>query len=88
MDWTKEKQYDVLLRFFNDCVRFWERELKTDRDLDKEPYINALNEIPKHNPYIPNGMEFDKDVREEFIKHRYMDTYGRNWENFYRKEDE
>ena len=85
MDWTKEKQYDVLLKFFFECVRFWEHELKTDSDLDKTPYINAIKEIPKHDPYVPNGRPIDEEVRKEFIKHRYMDTYGNDWERYYKE---
>lgn len=85
-DWSKLKQYDILIKFFFECVRFWEKELNTDSDLDKTPYQNAIKEIPTQYPYEPNGRKFDEDVREEFIKHRYMDTYGKNWETIYKKE--
>jgi hypothetical protein len=78
---TKEKQYAVLEKFFNDCVRFWERELKTDSDLDRQPYINAIREIPKRNPYTLQGEEFDEDVIENFTKSRKMDCYGKDWMN-------
>ena len=85
-DWSRDEQYDVLLKFFYECVKFWEITLKTDRDLDKTPYQNALKEVPKNDPNVPNGREFDKEVRDEFIRHRYMDTYGRDWERFYKEE--
>lgn len=86
MDWSEEKQYDVLLKFFHDCVRFWEHELKTDSDLDKAPYLEAIKEIPKNDPYVPNGRPFDAEVRNNFIKTRYMDVYGRDWERYYKGE--
>ncbi len=85
-NWTKKEQYDILLKFFFECVKFWEKELNTDSDLDKAPYQNALKEIPKEDPNVPHGRKFDDDVREDFIKHRYMDTYGHNWKEFYEKE--
>ena len=86
MGWSKEEQYDTLDKFFRECVRFWERELKTDSDIDSQPYKNALKEVPKHNPYVPfNSPEFDKSIRDEFIKYRCMDIWGRNWECEYEK---
>ena len=85
-DWSRQTQYDILLKFFYDCVKFWEKELNTDSDLDKTPYQNALKEIPTQDPKVLNGRKFDEKVREDFIKHRYMDTYGKNWETFYKKD--
>lgn len=86
MGWSKEEQYDTLDKFFRECVRFWEHELNTNSDEDNRPYKNALEEVPKHNPYIPfNPPELDKSVRDEFIKYRCMDIWGRNWESEYEK---
>ncbi len=76
----REEQLAILERFFGECLRYWERELKTNHDIDKEPYINAIKEIPVNYPYTPNGEPFDKEVREEFIKYRLMDCYGKDWE--------
>lgn len=86
MGWSKEEQYDTLDKFFRECVRFWEHELKTDSDLDNRPYINALQEIPKVDPNVPfDPRPIDSDVRERFVKHRCMDTYGKQWEEPYKK---
>ena len=81
MEWTIENQELTLERFFNDCLRFWERELNVDSDLDREPYINAIKEIPHYNPYVLHGELIDEDVRRRFIRHRLMDCYGRDWES-------
>ena len=78
----KQEQYDVMFRFFHDCVRYWERELKTNSDIDKQPYINAIAEIPHNNPYKPNGEPLDEDVRKQFYEDRMMDTYGTDWRNY------
>jgi hypothetical protein len=77
----KKRQYEILENFFIECVRYWERELNTDSDLDKQPYINAIKDIPMRNPYVPCGEPFDEDVLVEFIKHRKMDCYGNDWMN-------
>ena len=82
---TREKQYEVLYRHFKDCERFWEHELKTDSDLDREPYIHAIMEIPVVDPFHMKGEPFDKDLRENFIKSRFMDCYGRDWERCYKE---
>ncbi len=79
---TKQEQYDLMLRFFHDCVRFWERALKTNSDIDKRPYINAIREIPHNNPYKPDGEPLDEDVRKQFYEDRMMDTYGTDWRNY------
>lgn len=85
MNQTKQEQYNILLEFFYECVKYWERFLKVDSDLDKQPYINALEEIPDVDPNVPFGKPFDKDVLENFTKDRYMDTYGKEWEKYYTK---
>ena len=81
----KQKQYEVLDKHFRGCVRYWEHELKTDSDLDKEPYIRAINEIPSVDPTCPNGEPLDEDVVESFKKSRYMDCYGKDWQRYYKK---
>lgn len=80
---SRDEQYNIMMKFFKDCVRFWEHELKTDSDLDRRPYENALMEIPTVDPFKPHGEPIDSDVREEFIKSRFMDTYGKDWERYY-----
>jgi len=79
------EQYNILDRFFRECVRFWEHELKTDSDIDKQPYINAIREIPKYNPYKMQGELIDEETRKHFIKRRYMDCYGKDWERYYKE---
>ena len=82
MVWTKEEQKRVIEQFYFECVRYWEESLKTDSDLDKQPYINALKELPKQHPYtFKDAPFFDEDVREEFKKYRLMDIYGNDWES-------
>lgn len=81
---SREEQQTILLDFFNACVRYWERTLKIDSDLEKQAHINALEEIPTHDPRVPfNPPSFDEDVLEDFVKARYMDTYGRDWQRYY-----
>lgn len=83
--WDKDTQMEVLERSFNENLRFWEKELKVSSDFDREPFLNAIAEIPHTHPYIcRNAPVFDKDIREEFVKSRYMDCYGKNWRNYYK----
>ena len=85
-EWSKDYQQETLTQFFFECVRFWEHELKTDSDLDKEPYINAIQEIPKFDPYVPyTPKPIDEDVRKEFVKSRCMDCWGKDWETHFEK---
>lgn len=81
---TREYQVKLLHKHFNDCLRFWEHELKIDSDLSKEPYINAIKEIPVVDPTCPNGEPFDADLREDFIVSRFMDCFGKEWSRYYR----
>jgi hypothetical protein len=80
MAYDKSKQQADLERFFNDCVRYWERTLKTDSDLDRQPFLNALNELPHCCPFVMNGEPFDDEVLRDFKKARLMDAYGLDWE--------
>ena len=41
----------ILERFFNECLRYWERTLRVDSDISNKAYINAIADIPHHNPY-------------------------------------
>lgn len=82
MDWSKERQMEILERFFNECLRYWERTLKVDSDTDKQAYINAIEDIPHYNPYSMQGKQFDEEVRSQFRKYRLMDCYGTKWEQY------
>lgn len=82
---TREEQIVVLEKHFQDCLKFWERELKTNSDIDREPYINAIKEIPVVNPFVPNGEALDTNIRENFIKSRFMDCFGCDWERHYKE---
>ena len=82
---TREEQYTVLDKHFRNCVRYWEVTLKTDSDLDKEPYIQAIREIPVVDPFHMKGEPLDMELREEFIKSRFMDCFGRDWERHYKE---
>ena len=80
-----EEHYGILDQFFRECLRYWEHELKIDSDLDKQPFINAIRDIPTHNPYKVHGELLDTETVREFKKYRYMDCYGRDWEKYYRE---
>ena len=85
MDWTKEKQQETLGKFFGECLRFWEQNLKIDSDLSNEAYKHAIEEIPYYNPYMMRESEetkFDEEVRTQFRNSRLMDCYGKNWEQY------
>ena len=82
--WDKDTQILTLEKFFGECLRFWERELKVSSDIDKQPYINAIKEIPSYDPYTPVGEQIDPNIRNEFVKYRLMDCYGNEWEKYYK----
>lgn len=66
----------TLENFYRDCVRFWERELKTSADLDKQVSIMALEDVRRitTNPYVAyNSPKIDQDTKEYFIKRCEMD---------------
>lgn len=73
---TREEQLDILENFFNECVRFWERELNVSSKESKEPLLRALEEIPTVNPYVPNGEKLDKEVVEEFHSSKFAIAHG------------
>lgn len=77
------EQYDILDQFFRECVRFWEHELKTDSDVDRQPYIHAIREIPSTDPYRIGCIPLDPETVKYFKKCRYMDCYGKDWEKYY-----
>lgn len=77
---TKEETMSVLEKFFGECLRFWEKELNVTSDESKEPYKNAIDEIPKYYPYSPNGEKLNEEWVQEFKKYRLMDCYGKDWE--------
>lgn len=79
---NKEETMAVLEQFFGECLRYWERTLKIDSDTSNEAYKNAINDIPKRNPYKMNGEELNKEWVEEFRKYRLMDCYGKEWERY------
>ena len=76
---SKAYQMGILEQFFGECLRFWERTLGVDSDLSQEPFINAMKEIPKYNPYKVQGELLDPDVVADFRRYRYMDCYGRDY---------
>lgn len=79
---NKEQTMQTLERFFYECLSFWERELKVSSDLDKTPYIKAIEEIPKRDPYSMNGELLNEEWVAEFRKYRLMDCYGKQWEKY------
>lgn len=79
---TKEETMRLLERFFFECLRYWERALKVDSDTSNEAYINAINDIPSHNPYSPTGTELNQEWVAEFRNYRLMDCYGKEWKRY------
>ena len=79
---NKEETMKILERFFGECLRYWERTLKVDSDFSNEAYKNAINDIPKTNPYKMAGEELNKEWVEEFRRYRLMDCYGKDWEKY------
>ena len=78
----KNETMALLEKFFGECLQYWERTLKADSDLSREAYINAIDEIPKTNPYKMSGEELNPDWVAEFRKYRLMDCYGKDWERY------
>ena len=65
------KETEIILnQFFTECVAFWKRNGKTER----ESFENALHDIEdiKHNPYTPHGDLLDVDAREKFINDKKL----------------
>lgn len=79
---TKEETMSVLEKHFNDCLRYWERELKVDSDLDKSAYKEAIREIATTDPRSPYGEKLNEEWVAEFRKYRLMDCYGKEWEKY------
>ena len=74
---TKEETWEVLEKFFGECLRYWEKTLKVDSDLSNEAYKMAIEDIPTHYPYSPNGEKLNEDVVKKFKESRLMDCYGK-----------
>lgn len=75
---TKEETMSVLEKFFGECLRFWERTLNVDSDLSNEAYKHAIEEIPTHYPYSPQGELLNPEWVAEFKRYRLMDCYGKD----------
>lgn len=67
----------ILTRFYDDCVRFWEKEKQCCAHHYEEPIDvtqMALRDIDRlnHNPYVPNGKPLDKTAQHEWLaQHGY-----------------
>ena len=61
----KEETIYLLHSFFQDCMAFWLREGKSDR----EAIELALNEISQvtHDPFTPAGDLIDHCAKQEYI---------------------
>ncbi len=79
---TKKETMKVLEDHFNSCLRYWERELKVNSDIDKAPYIEAIREIATTDPRSPYGEKLNEEWVAEFRKYRLMDCYGKDWEKY------
>ena len=77
---TKDETMKVLESHFNNCLRYWEKELKINSDIDKAPYIEAIREIATTDPRSPYGEKLNEEWVAEFRKYRLMDCYGKDWE--------
>lgn len=68
---AKETQL-ILEKFFNDCLRFWSKDLRLNR---YQTFEKALDDT-KHiltDPYSPKGDKLDEETRIKFIQYREMD---------------
>ena len=77
---SKETTMKILERFFAECLRYWEKELNVDSDLDNSAYQRAIADIPKHDPYRMKGEELNPEWVAEFRRYRLMDCWGKDWE--------
>lgn len=80
---TKEETMALLEQFFIECLKYWERTLNIDSDVSNKAYLNAIFDIPKTNPYKPNGEKLNEEWVEEFKKYRLMDCYGNDGKETY-----
>lgn len=77
---TEKQWFDILMKHFNDCLRYWERTLNVDSDLSNEAYINAIKDIPHNNPFGMQGEPILEDIRKRFFESRMMDCFGTDWQ--------
>ena len=61
----------TLERFFNDCLKFWERQGLDERDAFK----NALcdTSVITRDPFSPCGDTIDEETKAKFIHYRKID---------------
>ncbi len=59
------RQNYILERFFNECLAYWIRDGKAEKAWEL-----AIADIPKTNPYSPQGLPFNEDIREKFIQEK------------------
>ncbi len=86
---------EIDTHFFN-CLKFWEKKLNIDSDLDNTAYLKALEDIlmPVRNEYVPcsplravysTKNTLNLRAYNDELRYRCMDIYGRNWEKEYQK---
>lgn len=61
----------ILEQFFKECLNFWRKEGRGER----MAYKLAIKDVEglKKDPYSPNGMEIDEEVKQIFVKYKKMD---------------
>lgn len=66
---TYQQTYEVLEKFYEDCVKFWERENH------EYPKVQALVEVSnlKYNPFSPLGREINGFAKVDFIRKTIID---------------
>lgn len=64
-----EKSTEILESFYEDCVRYWERQNS------KHPKLNALQDVynVKHNPFSPVPEWIDTNAKVDFIDKLIVD---------------
>ena len=77
---TRHETFDVLMRHFEGCLRFWEKKLNVDSDLSNKAYIEAIREIPDVDPTEMAGVKLNPLYVAEFKKFRLMDCWGKEWQ--------
>lgn len=60
--------YDIISKFFTECVRYWERTMNLSIGDDIRPILMALNEVCDVDPNEPHGRPLDEYTRTLFIE--------------------
>jgi hypothetical protein len=63
--------YDILNRFYEDCLRFWQREGGYKDYSVKELALQDVSRA-ENDPYSPQGEPLDKQAKQDFLKDKQL----------------